>query len=31
MIKRPQELTIKNVEKLRNGRGNTIVQHLIEG
>lgn len=31
MIKRPQELTKKNVEKLRDGRGNTIIQHLIEG
>lgn len=31
MIKRPQELTIQKVEKLREGRGNTIIQHLIEG
>lgn len=31
MIKRPQELTVKKVEKLRDGRGNTIVQPLIEG
>lgn len=31
MIKRPQERTIKNVDKLRDGRGNTIIDYLIEG
>lgn len=31
MIKRPQELNTQKVEKLRDGRGNTIIEHLIEG
>lgn len=31
MIKRPQELTVQRVEKLRDGRGNATIQHLIEG
>ncbi|MGL5718172.1 MAG: cupin domain-containing protein [Paraclostridium sp.] len=31
MIKRPQELTSNKVEKLRDGRGFTTIQHLIEG
>lgn len=31
MIKRPQELTVSKVEKLRDGRGITTMYHLIEG
>lgn len=31
MIKRPQELTVKRVNKLRDGRGTTTMYHLIEG
>jgi mannose-6-phosphate isomerase-like protein (cupin superfamily) len=31
MIKRPQELTVNRVNKLRDGRGTTTMYHLIEG
>ena len=31
MIKRPQELITQKVDKLRDGRGNTTIEHLIEG
>lgn len=31
MIKRPQELTVNKIGKLRDGRGTTTVYHLIEG
>ncbi len=31
MIKRPQELSVNKVSKLRDGRGLTTIYHLIEG
>lgn len=31
MIKRPQELSVNKVNKLRDGRGITTIYHLIEG